>query len=445
MKAGIQVDRSYASVSRAIHGSSQARGWTFGETLHPPVVRTNTYRLKTTDQGHGAFCSFASPSVELSGDQPRLIYERLLSPNKVTLGDQLAMLENGQAARVFATGMAAINGANLAVLDARLGHTVLSDKTLYGCTWSLFNRGFPRRGIAVDFVDTSDIAAVANGIKDSTRVLYFESPANPNLKLTDIAALRQLVDSINTSRPAEKQIIIVMDNTFATCWAQRPLDLGVDLSVLSLTKNMNGFGTRMGGAVIFNAVERFLTDIDMEVKDGGGVMLDEAAWDYLVYSIPTLPMRMPIKVKNAQAIAAFLETHAKIGQGNVMFPGLPSFPQYELAQRQMSTGLAGEFCPGDMIYFQLAKKPGEAREAHLERTKAFLDYIAENSYPITLAVSLGVIKTLIESPALMTHSSYSEAALIAAGFLPGGIRLAVGCENQADLIHDIEEALDKAA
>ncbi len=341
--------------------------------------------------------------------------------------------------------MAAINGGLWSVLDARLGHTGLSDRTLYGCSWSLFNLGFPRRGIAMDFVDTSDINAVASAIKDTTRVLYFESPANPNLKLTDIAAVTKLVADINSGRPENMQIVVVIDNTFATAWAQLPLDLGVDMSVLSLTKNMNGFGTRMGGAVVFNDVERFLPGVEMELKDCGGVMLDEVASDFLVYSLPTLPMRMPIKVGNAQAIAEFLEGHTKVGTGNILFPGLPSFPQYELAQRQMSTGIAGEFCPGDMIYFQLGKKEGESRESHLERTKAFLDYIAEHSYAVTLAVSLGVVKTLIESPALMTHSSYSEAEVIEAGFLPGGIRLAVGCEKKDDLIHDIEEALAKAA
>jgi len=154
---------------------------------------------------------------------------------------------------------------------------------------------------------------------------------------------------------------------------------------------------------------------------------------------------MPVKVSNAQKMAEFLEGHPKIGQRNVFFPGLKSFPQYELAQTQLSTGIAGEFSPGDMIYFQLAKKDGESREKYLARTAAFLDYIAKHSYVATLGVSLGIMKTMIESPALMTHSSYSEDDLIKAGLLPGGIRFALGCEDPDDLIADTDEALDQAA
>lgn len=424
----------------AIHGPQRARGWTYEHCAHAPVVLSNTYRLESAARGHEAFLEYGSVEAERAGTPPKLIYERLTSPNKVQLQDQLKRFEHGHAARVFATGMGAISAAMFTVLDARRGHTVLADSMLYGCTFSLCNRGLPKRGIPVDTVDTSDINAVIEKITTSgnkIRVLYFESPANPALRLTDILALRKAVDDVNIAKDPEDKIILIMDSTFGTPYSQNPLNLGVDILVHSLTKNLNGFGTRMGGVVIINDLDQYLTELDMEVKDGGAVMIDQVAWDFVTYSIPTFMDRMARKNATALQLARFLENHEMVGLGNILYPGLESFPQYALAQRQMATGLAGKFAPGDMIYFQLKRLPGEERDLYLKRTAAFLDGLADDSYVITLGVSLGLKKTMIESPALMTHSSYSEEQLVAAGFLPGGIRLATGEEAVEDLEQDL--------
>jgi cystathionine beta-lyase/cystathionine gamma-synthase len=442
MKTGIVVSK-YSLTTQLIHGPARARGWEYSHAIHPPIVRSNAHRLETVKRGHQAFSLFATPEGEKPDEQPLFIYERLHGPVKTMLQEQMALLEEGNAARVFASGMAAINSTLFSVL--KNGQKILSDKVLYGCTFSLFTRGMPRRGISVDFIDTSNTNVVAAAISSQTRVIYFESPANPNLKLTDMLGIRKIVDEVNKNRKTEDQIIVIMDNTFATPYAQRPLNLGIDMVVHSMTKNLNGFATRIGGVVVFNDVGRFLPDIDMELKDGGGVMTDETAWDFLVYGLPTLQMRMQIKTKNAETIAEFLENHQKVGKGNIFYPGLPSFPQYDLARKQMSTGFSKIFSPGDMIYFQLAPKLNGERNAHLARTERFLDYIASNSYPITLGVSLGIIKTMIESPGLMTHSSYNAEQLSEAGLLLGGIRLAVGTEEVQDLIDDLNEALDQAA
>ncbi|NQU17651.1 MAG: aminotransferase class I/II-fold pyridoxal phosphate-dependent enzyme [Candidatus Saganbacteria bacterium] len=448
MPIAMRPAQRYAVQSVLIHGPQRTRGLSYQHGIHPPVVQSNTYRLESSARGHQAFCEFGSVEVEQGDNAPKLIYERLTSPNKVLLQDQLVTMENGFSARVFATGMGAINAGLFTVLDARRGHTMIADTMLYGCTFSLCQRGLPKRGITVNPVNTSDLNSLIEVITrkdDKTRVIYFESPANPALRLTDMLALRNIVDDVNKNRDPQDQIILILDSTFATPYSQNPLNLGIDILIHSLTKNLNGFGTRMGGAVIINDQERFLTELDMELKDGGAVMLDQVAWDFLTYSIPTFIPRMRQKTETAMRLARFLEEHPQVGKGNVVFPGLESFPQYELAQKQMSNGLARKFAPGDMIYFQLKRKQDESREAYLTRTAFFLDSIADDSYAVTLGVSLGLWKTMIESPALMTHSSYTEDQLIQSGFLPGGMRLAPGGEDPKDIESDLDDGLEKAA
>jgi cystathionine beta-lyase/cystathionine gamma-synthase len=253
--------------------------------------------------------------------------------------------------------------------------------------------------------------------------------------LIDLAAARQAVTAINQDRPPEKQIKIVVDNTFATPYCQRPIALGADFSVHSLTKDIGGFGTDMGGAVI--GPQKFYSQLMLYRKDFGGVLSPKNAWNILVYGLPTLSTRMINQQKTAHKVARFLQEHPKVAR--VVYPGLESHPQFELAKRQM-INYEGKFSPGAMIYFVLK---GGATGSASARGEKFIDYVADHAYSITLAVSLGQIKTLIESPYSMTHSALPEEEKRKLGMEPGGIRLAVGLEDWHDLIEDLREALEQ--
>lgn len=432
--------RTYGDRTRAIHGKNIASSWEYGHNLNPPITRSNAFRLDSTARGAEAFRRFADPHFE--GVTPEFFYERFHGACKGMLQDQIADMEHGAASRVLATGMGAIHTGIVSVMGP--GNSIIADPVIYGCSYDSFSTLYKDFSWPVHFVDTSDLEAVRRTITKDTRVIYLETPGNPNLKLTDIRALRQLVDEINAHRRPQDRIIIIVDNTFATPYAQRPLDLGADMSILSLTKGINGFSSRMGGAVTVRDARRFLPRLDRTLKNIGAVMLDEVAWDFLVYSLPTLSMRLSLKTENTKAIASYLEANPMVGSGNVFYPGLESFPQFALAQAQLSTGLSGEFSPGDMIYFQLAPRLGEKTVLHLRRTRKFLDYLAQHSYCWTLAVSLGLMKSLLESPPLMTHSALTPEQMAEAKILPAGIRVSVGAEEVNDLVYDMDKAFERA-
>ncbi len=281
-------------------------------------------------------------------------------------------------------------------------------------------------------VDLTDSDALIAAVRPATRVVYFETPVNPDMLLIDIAGIRKRIDEINARRPDANRIWIVVDNTFASPYCQRPLTLGADVVVDSLTKAIGGFGTDIGGAVV---CPKSLHDpLQMYRKDFGGSLSPKAAWPTLVYGLPTLAARMTNYQSTAMHIARFLEHHPKVEY--VRYPGLEHFPQYELARRQM-VDERGEFAPGSMIYFVLRKQsqddnPGER----------LIDWIAQNSYCITLAVSLGQIKTLIECPYSMTHAAVPPEAKVREGLVPAGIRLSVGLEDRDDLMAELREALE---
>jgi cystathionine beta-lyase/cystathionine gamma-synthase len=256
---------------------------------------------------------------------------------------------------------------------------------------------------------------------------------NPTLDLIDIQALRSVLDTHNQVRPPDRKILIIIDNTFATPYCQRPLQLGADMVVYSLTKNIGGFGTDMGGAVITSS--EFTNHLMLYRKDFGGVLSSKSAWAILVYGLPTLATRIINQQKTAQKVSEFLENHPMVAL--VRYPGLESFPQAGLARRQM-TNYDGKFAPGSIIYFVL-KEEGKKENEAAER---FIDYIADHSYTITLAVSLGQIKTLIENPFSMTHAALPPELKKAKGIEPGGIRLSIGLEDWHDIIEDLGHALD---
>jgi methionine-gamma-lyase len=432
----------YKIRTRLIHGTSKSPKWDYSHHVVPPISSSATFRLSSTHRGAQGFFEFACDKVDTTRHIPIYIYDRLDEPTRGMLEDNLAQAEQGDVAVTFATGMAAISAAICSL--TRTGEHVIAHDTLYGCTYSLLTNWMPRQGVTTSFVNMSDLKAVEKAIKKTTRVLYFESPVNPNLEMIDIGGLKAIADKVNKGRSEVEKVRLVIDNTFASPYCQRPLTLGADVVVHSLTKSIGGFGTDMGGVII--APKSLHNTIMLYRKDFGGVLSPKAAWNVLVYGLPSLATRMVNMQRSALYVAEYLEQHPKVAK--VLYPGLESFPQRELAEKQM-TDYRGQFAPGSMIYFTLKSKGKDNGPA-----ERFINHIADNAYCITLAVSLGQIKTLIENPYSMTHSAY-QAATGKPGKAgsngdclrvvePGGIRLSVGLEDRDDIIADLEKALAKA-
>jgi cystathionine beta-lyase/cystathionine gamma-synthase len=418
----------YRMRTQLIHGTFHSKFWDYNHHIIPPMSASASYRLDSVRRGAQGFTEYATDSSEM----PIYIYDRLYEPTRGLLEENLADAEGGQMAVCFATGMAAISAAF--GVTAAAGEEIVAHHTLYGCTYSLLTNWLPRFGITTKFIDLREAKDFDEAINDKTRVIYLETPVNPTLDLIDIAEIRSMVDKVNASRKDEQKIVIIVDNTFATPYCQRPLSFGADLVVHSLTKNIGGFGTDMGGVVI--GPEKYHEALLMYRKDFGGVLSPKNAWPILVYGLPTLVSRSVNQQKSALMVAEFLEKHQKVAQ--VIYPGLESFPQYELAKRQM-VSYDGKFAPGSMLYFVLKGDSNAANDA----AERLIDYIAQNAYSITLAVSLGQIRTLIEAPFSMTHSALPGEMKIAKGLTPGGIRLSIGLEDWQDIIEDLTQALDQ--
>lgn len=422
------ADRAYRMRTKLIHGTFHSKCWDYNHHIIPPMSASAAYRLDSVHRGAQGFTEFAAEGME--ENQPIYIYDRLQEPTRGLLEENLSSAEGGEMAVCFSTGMAAISAA-VGILTGA-GDEILAHHTLYGCTYSLFTNWLPRYNIKTSFCDLRNLEETAALINEHTRVVYLESPVNPTLDLIDLAALCRLVEKCNQDRVKERRIKVIVDNTFATPVCQRPLSLGADLVLHSLTKNIGGFGTDMGGVVI--GARQYHEPLLMYRKDFGGVLSPRNAWPILVYGLPTLAARMANQQKSALHVARYLEKHPKVAR--VMYPGLESFPQHELARRQM-VNYEGKFAPGSMLYFVLK---GDLKEAS-EAAERCIDYLAGNAYSITLAVSLGQIRTLVEEPFSMTHSALPPEVKIAKGLEPGGIRLSIGLEDWHDITDDLERAL----
>ncbi len=421
----------YRMRTHLIHGNFESKKWDYNHHVIPPVSHSTAFRLTSLHRGAQGFVQFADAEEALSGDIPIYIYDRLDEPTRGMLEENLAYAEGGEICVTFASGMAAISAALSAAL--RHGQEVLAHRILYGCTYSLMTNWLPRFGIQVRLADFVQPESLSELVKPTTRVLYFETPVNPTMELIDIAAVRQVADEINAHREERDHVLVVVDNTFATPYCQRPLSLGADIVVESLTKDVGGFGTDGGGAVVASAA--WYNHLMLFRKDFGGVLAPRSAWAILVYGLPTLAARMVNQQKSAQRVAKFLCDHPKVA--SVYYPGADGFAQKTLAHRQM-VDPDGKFAPGSMLYFVL--KGGDARQSRAEK---LVDYIAEHAYTITLAVSLGQIKTLIEHPFTMTHSALPEEQKRAFGMDPEGVRISVGLEDWRDILRDLEIALEK--
>jgi methionine-gamma-lyase len=422
------MTRQYKHETRMIHGAFSSPHWDYSDHIVPPISSSAAYRLESADRGAEGFKEFANPEFNRHTHTPIYIYDRLDEPSRNMLEDNLAAAEQGEIALCFSTGMAAITAA-LSVL-VKTGDRIVAHRTLYGCTYSWFVNWMPRFGVQVDLVDLRDPASLAK-LGDDVMAVYFETPTNPTLDLIDIGAVRAALDRVNARRGKHRKIFMVVDNTFASPFCQRPLALGADLVAESLTKNIGGFGTDMGGVVV--GPRLLEPDLLLYRKDFGAPLSPKAAWPPLVYGLPTLALRSRRQIETALAVAKFLEKRPEVER--VIYPGLESHPQHALARQQMRDP-DGNFAPGILIYFTLKGTASEARE----RGKKMMDHLAQKALTVTLAVSLGQPRTLIEHPASMTHAPIPAEAQVAAGIDPGGIRLSLGLEAPTDIMGDLEDA-----
>jgi len=336
-------------------------------------------------------------------------YSRTSNPTRKALQDCLAALEGGQYGLAFASGLAATDTV-LRLLDS--GAHVLAGNDVYGGTFRLFDKVLRRFSLDFDFVDTTDAESVADALTPSTRLVWLETPTNPLLRVTDIRAVAEIVHA-HPNRP-----LLVVDNTFATPYLQRPLELGADIVVHSMTKYLGGHSDVVGGAVIVKDKE--LAEKLYFLQNAVGAVLGPMDSFLVLRGIKTLPLRMERHAENALAIVKFLESHKAVER--VIYPFHESHPQVQIAKRQMKNG-------GGMISFILQG----GREAAVRAV--------ESTHLFALAESLGGVESLIEVPAAMTHLSVAGSQM---EVNPALVRLSVGIEHVDDLIGDLEQALERA-
>lgn len=387
--------------TRAIHGGAAPN--TFG-ALSAPIYQTSTFVFDSAAQGGSRF------ALQEDG----YIYSRLGNPTCAVAEEKIALLEGTESCVSAGSGMGAISSALWTLLEQG-GHLVASE-TLYGCTFALMNHGLTRYGVDVTFVDMTDLDAVQKALRPDTKAVYLETPANPTLKIMDIETISAMAHQIEGCQ-------VVVDNTFCTPYIQRPVELGADIVVHSATKYLNGHGDVIAGFVCGR--KDYIDQVRLfGIKDMTGSVLSPFDAFLIARGLKTLEIRMERHCANAMKVAAFLEDHPAVT--SVSYPGLKSFPQYDLAKKQMAL-------PGGMISFEL--KGGKAEGA----------VVMDNVKLCKLAVSLGDAETLIEHAASMTHSTYTPDELKMAGISEGLVRLSVGLENAEDIIADLEQALNLIA
>lgn len=421
--------KNYHKETRMIHGDFYSVHWDYKDHMTPPMSSSAAFRLESAERGAEGFIEFANPNFDRHKKSPILIYERLDEPSRSMLEDNLATVEEGECAVAFATGMAAITASILSIVKG--GDAIIAHPTLYGCTFSLFANWLPKYGIEVRWVDLKDKKALQQNLDEKVKVVYCETPTNPILEIVDIKKIRETIDSAKI----KQKVYFIVDNTFATPFCQRPLTLGADIVVHSLTKNIGGFGTDMGGVWI--GPKSLENTVLLFRKDFGAPLSAKSSWHFLVYGLPTLAVRTRKQMESALKVAQFLEKHPLVQK--VHYPGLKSHPQYSIAKKQM-VDPEGNFAPGIMLYFVLKGKPEEAQKLG----RKVMNHIAGNALALTLAVSLGNIRTLIEHPSSMTHAPLPLDAQVKAGIDPGGIRISIGIENCEDILKDLSQALDIA-
>ncbi len=371
----------------------------FGSAV-TPIYQTSTFSFKNAQHGADLF----------AGKEKGYIYTRIGNPTINVLENKLAELENGYRGIALASGMAAVSTVYMSVLQQ--GDHMISTSAVYGPSRGVMETHFAKFGVEYSYIDTSDLDLIEKSIKPNTKLLYLETPANPTIQLTDIRRASEIAHKHN--------ILVCVDNTFSSPYLQKPLDLGADIVLHSLTKFINGHADIVGGAIVakdealYNVIRKTMTYL-------GGNMDPHQAY-MVIRGVKTLSLRIDKAQESSMKIAEFLENHPKIEW--IKYPGLTSFEQHELAKEQM-TGF------GSMISFGL--------KGGYEAGKTLMD----NVHLATLAVSLGGVETLIQHPASMTHAGVSKEDKLAAHITDGLVRYSVGIEDVEDLINDLDSALEK--
>ena len=370
-------------------------------SLNPPIYMTSTFAFDSVEQGVGRF----------SGEQQGHFYSRISNPTQEILETRLASLEEGEAALATASGMGAITATLWTLVGP--GDQILVDETLYGCTFSFMEHGLKKFGVDICYADFTNHAEVQSKLTDKTKVVYFETPVNPNMRVIDIAAISAL------AKDYSRNIKVIVDNTYCTPALQRPITMGADLVVHSATKYLGGHGDLIAGAVVGDA-ETIRQIRLFGLKDMTGAVIAPMTVFLILRGIKTLQLRMERHCQNAQVIAEMLAQHPAVDQ--VFFPGLKNDPWHKVAAKQMDAF-------GGMIALEL-KGGHEAAVRALNKLKL-----------AKLAVSLGDAETLIQHPASMTHSVYTAEERAEHGISEGLVRISAGLEAVEDIIADLEQAL----
>lgn len=368
-------------------------------SLATPLYQTSTFVFDKAETGTERF----------AGNEQGYIYSRLGNPTTRQLEQRMAAMEGVEDAAATATGMAAVSAALLTNLQQ--GDHLIASKALYGCSFALISHQFTRFGIQVTFVDMADHQQIRQALQVNTKVIYAETPVNPNLQVLDLAFIAQFA--------REHELVSIIDNTFLTPVLQRPAEFGIDMIVHSATKYLNGHGDVVAGIVCGSAA--MIEQVKLTtLKDIGATMSPHDAW-LIIRGLKTLPVRMAQHCNNAQQVAEFLEKQELVKK--VYYPGLKSHQGYPFVGRQMSHG-------GGVIAFELSGDMAQAIK-FINAMELF-----------SIAVSLGDAESLIQHPASMTHSPYTTEERAEAGISDGLIRLSVGLEHVVDIIADLQQGLD---
>jgi len=392
----IQMEQSKSGFStQLIHGGELHDQ--FGSAT-VPIYQTSTFSFKSAEEGAKCF----------AGESNGYIYTRIGNPTINALEQQLALLEKGFGAIAVSSGMAAVSTIYLTLLSA--GDHIISTDAVYGPARNLMEKQLVRFGIESTYLNTTDIEQIKAAIRPNSKVLYIETPANPTMDITDLKACADLAHAHN--------MLLVVDNTFCSPYLQKPLAFGADVVFHSMTKFINGHADIVAGVIITK--EEILYNKLRSMMISLGCNMDPHQAYMVLRGLKTLALRVDRATENAIKIADYLEQHPKVAW--IKYPGLKSHPQYQLGINQMQL-------PGSMISFGL--------KSGFEGAKKLLN----NVHLALLAVSLGGVETLIQHPASMTHAKVSAADKVKAGITDDLIRFAVGIEDVADIIADLDQAL----
>ena len=394
------MSHNYREATVVVHGNHEKNA---AGALSTPIYQTSTFVFDSAEQGGRRF----------AGQEDGYIYSRLGNPTTAQLERKIALLEGGEDCIAFSSGMGAISATILSLL--RSGDHIVADNTLYGCTFSLITETLPKFGIESTVTDLSDDAALRQAVRPDTKMIYFETIANPSMKVIDIEKVAAFAHAVAPG------CLVVVDNTFATPLLVKPLALGADVVVHSATKYLNGHGDVVAG---FSVSRKEIGESVRMVglKDITGAVLGPQEAFLILRGLKTLKVRMDAICSNTLKVVEFLRQAEQVDK--VFFPGLPEHPNYETAKKELRQ--FGGMIAFEMRSFEAAKK------------------VLNNVKLCVLAVSLGDCETLIQHPASMTHSMCTREEIEAAGFSDRLIRFSVGLEDAEDIIADLKQAFEAA-